>query len=352
MMEKNLDYMTNVDVRLNGKIKTYPEDFLVEEVWNKRIYRTDVSLLNNFRNRFAILLKKKQDYLHFTLVKRNWNTIKAIRHIAKRLHVSLKRFGYSGNKDKRAITAQRVSAWKIDEKRLLGLKTSDLWIKDLEYSKNRINLGEASGNRFTVVIREIPMNKSKINVKITKFDELVSNEGIPNFFGPQRIGRSGDNVRIGQAVLHGDLKLATGHLLQKIEPYLSKGDVQKIPDIFWPERAVYLHLLSHPNDHAGALRRIPKKLLRIFTHSVQSQQFNDKLKEAILKGNVPEEIQVQGFKIKKMPELSTRTISRKSFIFAKEFKIMKVEDGTAKIQFILDKGQYATTFLSYLVELT
>jgi len=352
MMEKSLELMTDADFGLNGKIKTWPEDFLVEEVWNKRVYRTDVSLLNNFRNRFSILLKKKQDYLHFTLVKRNWNTIKAVRHIAKRLHVSLKRFGYSGNKDKRAITAQRVSAWKIDEKRLLHLKTRDLWIKDLDYSKNRINLGEASGNRFNVVIREIPMSKSKINVKIKKFNELISNEGIPNFFGPQRIGRSGDNVRIGQAILDANLKLATDHLLQKIEPFLNEGDVQKIPDIFWPEKAVYIHLISHPNDHAGALRRIPKKLLRIFTHSVQSQQFNDKLKEAILKGNVPEEIQVQGFKVNKMPELSTRTISRKSYIFAKEFKILKVENGIAKIQFILDKGQYATTVLSYLVELT
>ncbi len=343
--------MTNTDVRLNGRIKTYPEDFLVEEVWDKRIYKGNISFINNFRNRFSILLKKREDYLHFTLVKRNWNTIKAIRHIAKRLHVSLKRFGYSGNKDKRAITAQRVSAWKIDEKRLLRLKISDLWIKDIEYSKNRINLGEASGNKFTVVIREIPMSKSEINNKITKFNELVSNIGIPNFFGPQRIGRSGDNVRIGNAILNGDLKLATDHLLQKIEPYLNEGDVQKIPDIFWPEKAVYFHLISHPNDHAGALRRIPKKLLRIFTHSVQSQQFNYKLKEAILNRNVPEEIKVQGFKIKKMPELSTRTISRKSFIFAKEFKIIKVEDKMATIQFILDKGQYATAFLSYLVEL-
>lgn len=350
MVEKSQALMINTDARLCGRIKTYPEDFVVEEVWNKRVYRTDVSFINNFRNRFVIMLKKKQEYLHFTLVKRNWNTIKAIRHIAKRLHVSLKRFGYSGNKDKRAITAQRVSAWKIDEKRLRSLKISDLWIKDMEYSKNRINLGEALGNRFTIVVREIPMSKSQINVKIKKFDELASNEGIPNFFGPQRMGRSGDNVKIGQAILNGDLKLATDHLLLKIEPYLKEGDAQKVPDIFWPEKAVYLHLKSQPNDHAGALRRIPKKLLRIFTHSVQSQKFNDKLKEAILKGNIPEKIEVQGFKVNKMPELSTRTISRKSYIFAKEFKIMKVEDGITMIQFILDKGQYATTFISYLVE--
>jgi len=352
MVKRSQTLMINTDALLDGKIKIYPEDFLVEEVWNNRVYRADISFLNNFRNRFFILLKKKQEYLHFTLVKRNWNTIKSIRHIARRLHVSLKRFGYSGMKDKKAITAQRVSAWKIDGKRLLRLKIKDLWIKDVKFSNKRITLGEASGNRFTVVIRKIPMNKSQIYPKIKKFGELTSNEGIPNFFGPQRFGRSGDNVKIGLAILNGNLKLATDHLLHKIEPYINEGEIQKVPDIFWPEKAVYLHLMSHPNDHAGALRRIPKKLLRIFTHSVQSQKFNDKLKEAILKGNIPETIQVQGFKINKMPELSTRTISRKSYLFAKEFKIMKVEDGIAKIQFILDKGQYATTFISYLVDMT
>ena len=351
MVKKTQGSITNSDMCLHGKIKIYPEDFLVEEAWNNRVYRADISFLNNIRNQFTILLKKKQDYLHFTLVKRNWNTIKAIRHIAKRLHVSLKRFGYSGMKDKKAITAQRVSAWKIDGKRLLNLKIRDLWIKDIEYSSDRITLGEASGNRFTVVIRQIPMNEKQIRLKIKKFGKLASNEGIPNFFGPQRIGRSGDNVKIGQAILNGDLKLATDHLLYKIEPYIIEGEIQKVPDIFWPEKAVYLHLTSYPNDYAGALRRIPKKLLRIFTHSVQSQKFNDQLKEAIIKGNIPETIQVQGFKISKMPELSTRTISRRSYIFAREFKIIKIEDGMAQIQFILDKGQYATTFISNLIVL-
>lgn len=351
MAKKSQGSNTNADMCLHGKIKLYPEDFLVEEVWNNRVYIADISFLYNLRNRFNTLLKKKQDYLHFTLVKRDWTTIKAIRHIAKRLHVSLKRFGYSGMKDKNAITAQRISAWKIDGKRLLNLKIKDLWIKDIEYSNNRINLGEASGNRFTIVIRKIPMNKKQIRQKIEKFSELVNTEGIPNFFGPQRIGRSGDNVKIGQAILNGDLKLATEHLLHKIEHYIDEGDVQKVPDIFWPEKAVYLHLMSYPNDYAGALRRIPKKLLRIFTHSVQSQKFNDQLKEAIIKGNIPETIQVQGFKISKMPELSTRTISRRSYIFAREFKIIKIEDGIAKIRFILDKGQYATTFISNLIEL-
>ncbi len=351
MAKKNQGSITNADMCLHGKIKIYPEDFLVEEAWDNRIYSTNISFLYDLRNRLTILLKKRQDYLHFTLVKRKWNTIKAVRHIAKRLHVSLKRFGYSGMKDKNAITAQRISAWKIDGKRLLNLKIKDLWIKDIEYSNERINLGEATGNRFTVVIRQIPINEKQIRLKIKKFSELVNNEGIPNFFGPQRIGRSGDNVKIGQAILNGDLKLATDHLLHKIEPYINEGDIQKVPDVFWPEKAVYLHLMSYPNDYAGALRRIPKKLLRIFTHSVQSKKFNDELKEAIIKGNIPETIEVQGFKINKMPELSTRTISRRSYIFAKEFKIIKIEDGMAKIQFILDKGQYATAFISNLIEL-
>lgn len=331
---------------LGGEIKVYPEDFVVEEIWGDRVFTVDSSLLSRVADRFWAL-RGSGEYLHFTLVKRDWTTVKALQHMARRLHISLKRFGFSGMKDKRAVTAQRVSVWRVDAPGLRRLHLKDLWAKDLGYSHERITLGNASGNRFTVTIRNIPLDKGQIRRTLEEFGSVAQEGRIPNFFGPQRL--EGENPTIGRAIADGDLKLATDILLRKVQPYLAKGGLEELPDVFWIEKRVLQHLKRLPNDYAGALRRIPKKLLRVFTHSVQSQAFNDALREAILRGDVPETLRVEGFHVDRMPELSTRPIQRRSFMDVKDFRVLSVQDGLTKIRFTLGTGEYATTLLSYLI---
>ncbi|UCH02262.1 MAG: tRNA pseudouridine(13) synthase TruD [Candidatus Bathyarchaeota archaeon] len=98
--------------KLAGKIRTTPSDFIVEEIWDNRICKIGYSSFNRVKDRLAAKLQISDRYLHFTLVKENWDTIRALNYIRKKIGVSLKRFGISGMKDKQAITAQRVSLWK------------------------------------------------------------------------------------------------------------------------------------------------------------------------------------------------------------------------------------------------
>ena len=334
--------MEQRDFRLTGKIKSQPEDFVVEEVWRDFLCTTDhpskVTLADDI-----------EDYLHFTLVKRNWDTVKALSYIANRLRISLKRFGIAGMKDKRAITAQRVSVWRVKAGELENLVLPDMFFKDFAYSEDRINLGNAEGNRFTITIRDIPLPRDTIATSLSAFEEYVHEKGIPNYFGSQRIG--GDNVEVGRAIVEGRLEGAVNILLEKIRPFIEQGRIDEIPDIFWIEKRVLMHLRGKPGDYAGALRKMPKKILRIFPHALQSQIFNERLRQAISVGDVPETIDVEGFEIKRMPELKTYAIQRGSYIDLHEFTILGVDDGTTKIRFILGKGAYATTFLSYLVDL-
>ena len=143
---------------------------------------------------------------------------------------------------------------------------------------------------------------------------------------------------------------ATSILLRKVEPYVRGGRIDDIPDIFWIERMVINHLRGRPNDHAGALRKIPKKILRIFPHAMQSKIFNERLRQAILMGDVPEYMEVEGFEVKTMPELRTRTIQRKSHLEVMDFGVLETGDGMAKIRFMLGSGQYATTLLAELLD--
>jgi tRNA pseudouridine13 synthase len=328
-----------------GRIKKDPEDFIVEEVWDGCLCSIDHPSETTFSPSGEV-----GDYLHFTLVKRNWDTVKALRYIAKGLRVSLKRFGIAGMKDKRAITAQRASIWRVRAEEMMKITLPDILMKDFSYAKERINLGDARGNRFTITIRDIPLSKDEVVASLAAFKTHLLGGRIPNYFGSQRIGGNDDNVEIGRAIVAGRLEEATSILLRKVEPYVRGGRIDDIPDIFWIERMVINHLRGRPNDHAGALRKIPKKILRIFPHAMQSKIFNERLRQAILMGDVPEYMEVEGFEVKTMPELRTRTIQRKSHLEVMDFGVLETGDGMAKIRFMLGSGQYATTLLAELLD--
>ena len=338
--------MINPRFSLGGRTKVFPEDFVVDEIWKESVFTTDLPDQGSAGD----APPSKQpgtvgEYLHFTLVKKDWTTVKLLQVMSDRLHVSLKRFGFSGMKDKRALTAQRISVWHLKADRLGRLRVKDAWVKDLGYSNERITLGQASGNRFTVTIRDISHDQAKTREILEGFEQATRKDRIPNFFGEQRL--EGGNVEVGNAIVAGDLKQAVDTMLLKVQPYLGSG-LDSIPDVFWTETRVLQHLQDHPNDYAGALRRIPKKILRIFTHSVQSQSFNDALMGAIQKGEVPEKLEIGGFPVPRMPELSTISIQRNSYLSMTGFEILRIEENIAQIRFSLGTGEYATTMLSQL----
>ena len=72
------------------KIKSVPEDFIVEEIPLFEFSDTG-------------------KYTYFLLKKTNYNTEKVIQKLSKYYKIPRKRFGYAGNKDKKAVTTQR--AW-------------------------------------------------------------------------------------------------------------------------------------------------------------------------------------------------------------------------------------------------
>ncbi|MEM2841794.1 MAG: tRNA pseudouridine(13) synthase TruD [Thermoproteota archaeon] len=332
-------------VKLSGKIKVLPEDFVVEEVWQNGICSIDIPV-----EFFVSSNSDVCEYLHFTLVKRNWETVKALRYISRKLHMSLKRFGFAGLKDKRAITAQRVSIWHCKAEELARLKLPDMMFKDFKYSDERINLGDALGNRFTVTIRNIPFSANQIIAKLEDIKEYVKEDRLPNYFGPQRMGKDYENVNIGRAILSGDLEEAVYILLKKVRHYMEQGRVEEIPDVFWLEKRVINHLKLQPRDYAGALRKIPKKIRRVFISAFQAQMFNERLAQAISSGKVPDEIEVEGLEVRRMPELSSKAVRRSSYLHVDGFEVIEVSDGIAKIRFKLGRGEYATTFLSYILE--
>jgi len=333
-------------VKLEGITRSIPEDFIVEEVWPSRICGIRYSFLNRLRDRLFSAHQERKEYLHFTLVKYNWDTIRALNCIRKKIGVSLKRFGIAGMKDKRALTAQRVSLWKGRAAALARLKLPDMTLKDFAYADERINLGTAVGNSFTVTIRDISNKREEIFETLSLFQYIATSQGLPNYYGPQRLS---GNVEVGRAMKSGDLRLAVTLILQKVQSLLKNGDIRNIPKVFWYEKRMLHHLKKYPNDYAGALRRIPKRIRRLYIHAYQSYIFNEKLRKSVSDNLAPQTITIQGFTVPGMPELQARQLERRSFLVAKDFQTLRVFNSTVKLRFTLRKGGYASTLLSFLV---
>jgi tRNA pseudouridine13 synthase len=306
------------------QIKQLPEDFVVKEISN-------VKFLD------------KGNYLYFRLKKKNWNTLDAAKEISKRLRVPIKNIGFAGSKDKKAVTEQLISVKMRGNRHFDNLKIKDMKLGFMGYGNEPITLGDLEGNYFEIVIR----NLDSFDIKTPK--------KIINYFGEQRFSKN--NIEVGKCLI--------------------KKDFKKACEI--------LELEVKNNDFIGALKIIPRRLLKMYAHAYQSFIWNETVTEAVGKGIKVEEVPLVGFCtelteygektreiieniltkenliltdfiIKQVPELSLEGNVRKVFIEVKDFKVLeKTKDELnktkkkIKVSFSLPKGSYATVVIKEIV---
>jgi tRNA pseudouridine13 synthase len=83
---------------------------------------------------------------------------------------------------------------------LSRLKTDDqmLAIEVLGRHRNRLRPGHHAGNWFRLVIRDVGEQAKEV---VSPILEELTRRGVPNYFGPQRQGKSGENYQVGAALL-------------------------------------------------------------------------------------------------------------------------------------------------------
>ncbi len=319
------------------------------------------------------------DYTHFTLVKEDWETMRAVGEIAKRLGVSRNRFAFAGTKDRRAVTAQRVSAYRIPIERLRQVSIKDITLKDYSYSDESLGLGSLSGNLFRVVVRGVSADALEKAEKIAL--ELAG--GFPNYYGHQRFGENRPVThRVGRLMLAGDFEGAvmaylastfdgedgelTGMRVRLMESRDYGEALRSFPESLGYERAMLGHLAANPGDFRGALRQLPRNLQSMFVHAYQSHVFNRALSECMRRRLPVESLPLAGveveaddislrimdgdgvrredFEVKGMEELKTRGVRRMCYAEAKGLR-WGVSLDAASFEFTLGAGSYATVLL-------
>ncbi len=167
---------------LAARIRSVAEDFFVEE-------------LPGFEPSGA------GEHLLLTIEKRGMNTAFAARRIAAWAGVDESAIGYAGLKDRHAVTRQRFSVWlpKKVAPDTTALQADDLRVLEHAWHSRKLPRGALAANRFVLVLRDVEGERAAIETRLG----AIAAQGVPNYFGEQRFGRGGNNVRQAVAMFAG-----------------------------------------------------------------------------------------------------------------------------------------------------
>jgi tRNA pseudouridine13 synthase len=140
------------------------------------------------------------DHLFLWIEKRDMGAEFFVRQVAKRLGIGPGDVGAAGLKDRRAVTRQWISAPAACESRLAELDGDGIKVLRVSRHTNKLKPGHLRGNRFRILIREVPANAAELAAPIL---DRIRRDGLPNFYGPQRFGHDGETARLGFDLLGG-----------------------------------------------------------------------------------------------------------------------------------------------------
>src|SRR5947209_3134217 len=259
---------------LGGTLKATAEDFVVEEISSPPPPAIDGS------------------YTIAALRVRNWETNRLVRELARGLHISRRRIGFAGTKDKRALTTQLFSFENVSPEAVKALRMKDVEVLDLSRSDRSLEIGDLAGNRFQIVVRDLALAEDRaIPIAEEAARQIRSFGGFPNFFGLQRFGSVRPITHIvGRHLVRGEIKEAVmAYVANPIpgedpgafaarEDLEATGDVgaalRRFPKEWGFEKAMLNALEARPEDFAGALQQLPLNLTILFVHGYQSYLFN------------------------------------------------------------------------------
>jgi len=178
----DVGHLEGLGAGLGGRIRSRPEDFLVEEI----PIRPPTG---------------RGDFTRVHIEKRATPTFDMLLFLSKAVKVSERRIGYGGLKDARAVARQYVSIPKVAPERLLGLRHPKFRVLSAERDAKPLKIGHLKGNRFTIRVRE--PNLDRTDAARETLERLVA-RGMPNGYGIQRYGVRQDGHLLGRAMVRED----------------------------------------------------------------------------------------------------------------------------------------------------
>jgi tRNA pseudouridine13 synthase len=307
--ELGIEVYATQSLGIGGRIRHFPEDFTVEETL---VNGSKAEISSKEIPRLAGIGR----YLVCALVKRNWDTLLAIKKVARRLGISRKRIQIAGLKDAKALTAQHITIQGITPEHVSQVRIKDINLNPLYFSDGRIFSQLLLGNQFKITIRGLSHTSPVVKQRVENVQTaLESMGGFPNFYGHQRFGTVRPITHlVGLFLVKGDLEKAALTFLaqpsihehpeskeareQLRETQDLKKALNSFPKYLHYERIMLSYLAKQPKDFVGAFRKLPLKLRRLFVQAYQSFLFNKSLSQRMKQGNTINEAKIGDYGLK------------------------------------------------------
>jgi tRNA pseudouridine13 synthase len=159
---------------VTGRLRTIADDFVVDEILG---FEPDGA----------------GEHLMLTVEKRAANTGWVAAQLAQHAGVSVREVGFSGHKDRHAVTQQ---AFTVPMSRTAATAHCLDWqgegyrVIAAQRHARKLRPGSHRANRFAIRVRELQGDVTTLAARL----ETIAARGVPNYFGPQRFGRDGNNM--------------------------------------------------------------------------------------------------------------------------------------------------------------
>ncbi|MBW4051245.1 MAG: tRNA pseudouridine(13) synthase TruD [Proteobacteria bacterium] len=158
----------------SGTLRAEPEDFLVEEQLGFEAAGAGQHVLLKVR-------------------KRNANTQWIARELARACGCRPGDVGYAGLKDRRAVAIQwfTVPQSRLSPNDWASMESGEYQVLEAHRHSRKLPRGALAGNRFVIRIRDTAVDDAALASRLA----IIERRGVPNYFGPQRFGRGGSNLK-------------------------------------------------------------------------------------------------------------------------------------------------------------
>ena len=153
------------------------------------------------------------EHLWLHIQKSGMNTAYLAKLLSEWAEIPLRDVGFSGLKDRHALTTQWFSL-RIPKKQLPDSEfapvdisaNESVTILEQQWHNKKLNRGTHRANQFIITLRDIefadvdnafsnPEQLLSTKQAVEQHLTTISQSGVPNYFGSQRFGRSGNNIR-------------------------------------------------------------------------------------------------------------------------------------------------------------
>ena len=276
---------------LCGTIRNQYEDFYVEEIPE-------------------IVPEGEGPNVYVWIEKLGRTTLDVALDIARDLHISRKRMGFAGMKDKKALTRQWICIANMDsEEQFKQVENLDIYKTDflkIVRGRKKLRMGQLKGNKFKILVRDLDDIEKSADIANEVLKELEST-GVPNYFGWQRFGKPRTITHlVGEALVENNLEKAVGVYIgnpqddessdnQKARQAFDDGNLEESLKLMGKgmryEKMMIKELIRDSKrgeltdkSYMNALHALPKPLQRMFVHAYQSYLFNEAVSNRVEMG--------------------------------------------------------------------